>query len=110
MKNLNSKPGDVWDEEKGWVSPHDRSNVVVMFRPELVKLMVFCEQKLRENEHKGHWIGEPMSYLTKRLHDEFGELKRAIDKKASQETIFRECADIVNFAMMIADSYDPDET
>ena len=110
MKNLNSKPGDVWDEEKGWVSSHDRSNVVVMFRPELVKLMVFCEQKLRENEHNGHWTNCEMSYLTKRLYDEFAELRRAIDKKASQETIFRECADIANFAMMIADTYNLDET
>lgn len=47
----------------------------------------------------------PLSYLTKRLHDEFGELKRKIDKNASRVEVVRECADIANFAMMVADVY-----
>ena len=81
---------------------------VVMFRPELVKFMVVCEAKLRENDNKNHWSGETMEYLHRRLYDEFGELKRAIKAKKPATDIFRECADIANFAMMIADSYDSD--
>lgn len=79
---------------------------VVMFRPELVKFMVVCEEKLRENDHKSHWSGEEIEKLHRRLYDEFGELKRKIQAKKPKADIFRECADIANFAMMIADNYE----
>ena len=90
------------------IGGNDAYDRLVMFRPELVKFMVFCEEKLRENDNKSHWSGETMEHLHHRLYDEFGELKRAIKAKKPVIDIFRECADIANFAMMIADNYDPD--
>lgn len=71
------------------------------------------EAKLAENRHKGDrdgWRREQVSTLTKRLLCEVGELVDAIGKKDISGTgrfrkaqIRSECADIANFAMMIAD-------
>lgn len=83
--------------------------LMVMFRPEIVKFAACCEEKLRENDYKNHWSGETLEYLHRRLYDEFGELKRAMKANKSKADIMRECADISNFAMMIADNYDPED-
>lgn len=71
--------------------------------------------KLRENRHKGGWKDEDPQALLGRLHNEVSELQRAleeyltaasinhIEKDVYAEQVQRECADVANFAMFIAD-------
>lgn len=63
------------------------------------------EGRLRANDHKEHWSFYSVGHLRKRIADELGELKRAIDAKESPERILREAADVANFCMMVADNY-----
>lgn len=66
----------------------------------------FAEQmavKLRENEHKGGWDRCNPYWLIDRLKEEVAELEQAMDDGLPSEEIIRECADIGNFAMMVAD-------
>lgn len=73
------------------------------------------EKKLLANDGKNGWLQCDKTYLTKRLHDELREMiNRAKDIGWSNfnhmpiadrdiEELVDECADIANFAMMIAD-------
>ena len=61
--------------------------------------------KLNGNMHKGgrvNWINTRLEVLQSRLDDEVLELQEAL-KHGSAEDIANECADVANFAMMIAD-------
>lgn len=62
------------------------------------------ELKLKENDHKGDWDGCSIDYLIQRLYEEFTELF-AIIHTNDKELIISECADVSNFAMMIADKF-----
>lgn len=73
------------------------------------------EAKLRENDHKGGWQGCRFTALFPRLRQETDELlvkahPLQLDTIAETLTLedacelVRECADIANFAMMIADN------
>lgn len=73
------------------------------------------EAKLRENDHKEGWLGCRFSALFKCLRNESDELLvkahplqlDTMSEKLTQEDaceLIRECADIANFAMMIADN------
>lgn len=73
------------------------------------------ERKLRENDHKDGWQGCRIGNLFHGLRKECDELLLAthplqldtMQEKLSQEDateIIRECADVANFAMMIADN------
>lgn len=91
-------------------------------RTEIIGFAEIMEQKLKENDHKSHWTEESYSYLLERLEEEVSELKEKISKirfgggraladesiegilEPEPEDIQRECADVANFAMMIADS------
>lgn len=59
-------------------------------------------QKLRENQHKGDWQSMTVIELYAELYGEFTELMEAL-KKHEPEEIVRECADVANYAMFIAD-------
>lgn len=59
-------------------------------------------EKLEENADKPHWDTLSIDELIFNLNCEFNELSLAISSKDQYEAI-RECADIANFAMMIAD-------
>jgi len=61
------------------------------------------ELKLCKNDHKDHWSGMSLQYLSMRLTQERKELERAIKSKDAIK-IVEECADVANFAMMIADN------
>jgi len=58
--------------------------------------------KLRENTHKGHWSTLRPQVLLDGLRVEVGELADAVSIE-SPEAIVRECADVANFAAMLAD-------
>jgi NTP pyrophosphatase (non-canonical NTP hydrolase) len=70
-------------------------------------------EKLNEpkNLAKSDWKGLDMPYLFSRLDEEVYELQNALCKpiskcvssKAKKIEILKECADVANFAMMIAD-------
>jgi len=57
------------------------------------------EQQLKANDHKGGWDNCSMQYLLERLEEETHELTAC----SNEEQVIQECADIANFAMMIAD-------
>ena len=78
------------------------------------------EAKLAANRHKGDrdgWARMRLDWLLKRLREEVDELERALPRRAtvrgiddpsyegggSPRQIAEECADVANFAMMIAD-------
>jgi NTP pyrophosphatase (non-canonical NTP hydrolase) len=77
-------------------------------RQELSWFSEQMEMTLKENDHKGGWGSEQCSldYLIERLKEEVNELIVATDSgKAGVENVIRECADVANFAMMIADRF-----
>lgn len=60
---------------------------------------------LRTNRWKGHWHEESVAWLLKRLHGELGELVEVLmADKPDPDAVERECADVANFAAMIADN------
>jgi len=61
------------------------------------------EKKLEVNSDKEGWCFCSLQYLSMRLTQEKKELARAIKKK-DKKRIIEECADVANFAMMIADN------
>lgn len=64
------------------------------------------EEQLKKNDHKGGWEDEMRSYLARRLLEETGELMELFLKgNYLRSDIINECADVANFAMMIADNY-----
>ena len=65
------------------------------------------ERKLKINDYKGGWKKCELQYLSMRLTQERKELTDAIASKDFQK-IIDECADIANFAMMIADMFGPE--
>ena len=74
-------------------------------RIELLKFAEFQEKVLRDNDNKGGWVGCDTDELIMRLEQEVLELKHVATKYAtSKEQVTLECADIANFAMMIADN------
>ena len=82
------------------------------------KFAALMQMKLNKNSHKSGWKGmdfgpfgegrgqywrEKDEYLLKRLDEEVTELKQAISEGKSDVEVAHECADVANFAMMIAD-------
>lgn len=67
-------------------------------------------KKMAKNEHKEGWDKCSHNYLFKRLCDEVLELNNALFtpkqgavRSLNAKAIIKECADIANFVMMIAD-------
>lgn len=77
-------------------------------RDEVIWFAEVMEDKLKKNDHKTHWKYAEIGYLSKRLHQESKELSRALqhtdETEQSNLEIIQECADVANFAMMIADN------
>ena len=88
-------------------------------RTEVKEFSEIMEYKLKENDSKGGWSECEIDWLIERMEGEIDELKNALWKRrndwgrsvsegfifvASDEDIQKECADIANFAMMIADN------
>lgn len=77
----------------------------------VMSFIIDMKYKLRLNNHKGHWQGYDGPTLFDRINDEVKELEGAlaaiIKTGPSQRKlldIVHECADIANFAMMLADN------
>lgn len=68
--------------------------------------LFFCgvmASKLQENAHKGAWWHCKPSWLLRRLETEVRELRRAVQRRAPAKELWREAADVGNFAAMVAD-------
>lgn len=79
----------------------------------VMSFIIDMKYKLRLNNHKGHWKDYEQDWMVNRLRQEFEELKAAIKNaelkkpcpsQADLLAIVHECADVSNFAMMIADN------
>jgi NTP pyrophosphatase (non-canonical NTP hydrolase) len=77
--------------------------ITIDVRPEVARFALLMEEKLRANDHKRHWRFAPLQYLSMRLSQERKELAGAIETRTD---VGEECADVANFAMMIADKCD----
>lgn len=91
-KHYGDKPGE---SQAGKV---DLARLAV--RPEVARFALLMEAKLRANDHKQPWRHCSLNYLSTRLTQERAELRQALKKR---EDVGLECADVANFAMMIAD-------
>jgi len=61
-------------------------------------------QKLQENSHKSGWKDIPLCDLLSLLRMEVLELEEELSREEiNANALIRECADVANFAMMIAD-------
>ena len=73
------------------------------------------ERKLAMNDHREGWDDEEFSFFLRRIRQEVTELKKAFNQLLdyrdgapsviARHAFTEECADIANFAMMIADVY-----
>jgi NTP pyrophosphatase (non-canonical NTP hydrolase) len=62
------------------------------------------EARLLANDHKGGWRDCTVEELLQRINDEYLELLEAVNGNPSDiHSIIAECADVANFAMMVAD-------
>jgi NTP pyrophosphatase (non-canonical NTP hydrolase) len=82
-------------------------------RPELKTFVIQMEEEMRANDHKGKdgWKTYSESHLFAKLLAEIQELYEAMVKaRTVREThryiddVISECADVANFAMMLADN------
>jgi len=92
-------------------------------RPEVERFARAMEAKLRLNDHKGGWHNCDRGYLRRRMRTEMRELFAVLDTLTREERrskvsargearheracakLLGECADIANFAMMLADTH-----
>lgn len=78
-------------------------------RKEVADFALVMERKLREKDHKGGWDDMDFGVLLIMLREEVQELDDAIETYKDTpdgenlEDMILECADVANFAMMIAD-------
>ncbi len=72
-------------------------------RVEVRRMSLLMELKLRKNDHKGGWKHLMREQLLAFLDGEVAELREAL-LQGDPLDIAQECADICNYAMMIADN------
>ena len=72
-------------------------------RPEVLKFTQNMETKLRANDHKNGWTDIGLTRLFELLIGETTELAEALEEDDARNVI-AECADVANYAMMIADN------
>lgn len=63
-------------------------------------------EKLQENVHKGGWEHDSVASLLTRLFEEAYEICESVRVGMPARSVYRECADVANFAMMIAENYE----
>ena len=59
-------------------------------------------RKLQKNTHKGRWENMSVEQAFDLLAEEVLELKDAIEDDSPSDAVMDECADVSNFAMIIA--------
>ena len=71
-------------------------------RPAVIAFTQDMEAKLRANDHKNGWADIGLTKLFELLNGEVDELTEALEEDDARNVI-NECADVANYAMMIAD-------
>lgn len=64
------------------------------------------ESQLKANDHKSGWIGCSFTFLEDELNRNNRELRSALFSMEDTKEIIKRCANVANFAMMIADNLD----
>ena len=77
--------------------------------PEALGFLSHMMERLRLNDHKGHWKDTPIQRLLLHEKDEMRELEDAIRTGNSYEEVLSEAADVANMVMMVADNYKKEE-
>ncbi len=105
------------DDKKENTKP-DGYTVLPAVRVEVQWFASKMEEKLALNDHKTGWKDCEVDMLIDRMQEEIDELKNAWWKRkndwgrsagegfmfvATNEELIKECADVANFAMMVAD-------
>ena len=62
------------------------------------------DEKLSKNAHKGRWEDVNPLWAFKRLIDEASELLEAVLQGFDQDEVWKEAADVANFALIIAEA------
>jgi hypothetical protein len=70
---------------------------------EVMQFSIVMEKKLIKNSHKSGWQSLSRKQILRRIEQEVGELRTAIDM-GSKVAIIDECADVANFCMMMHDN------
>lgn len=65
--------------------------------------------KLDANKHKGRWEDVNPLWAFKRIVDEASELMEAVLSGQSPEEVWKEAADVANFALIVAESYEKEK-
>ena len=60
------------------------------------------EEQLKANDRKNGWKDCDFNYLLFRMKQEVAEVEAALLNQSDPPAIVKECADVANFAMMIA--------
>lgn len=79
-----------------------------MIRSEVKWFAEHMESKLKENEHKTGWTDCTVDFLSSQIRKNLNELDSMFQELPSNYSVFstnviRQCSDIANYAMMIAD-------
>ena len=74
-----------------------------MIRGVVCWFAALMDTKLQENDYKGGWDQDKIEQLLYKLECEVIELKNTFECLDSPTAVVSECADVANFAMMIAD-------
>ncbi|RUT48563.1 hypothetical protein EJP82_01060 [Paenibacillus anaericanus] len=72
----------------------------IILRPEVYGFAKTMEEQLRANENKGGWSNCTNQFLSRQLDKNIAKLYKC----TSHEEFRRRCANIANFAMMLADN------
>ena len=76
-------------------------------RKEVVDFAQFMEKILRDNDYKSSWKDMTVWDIFARLQEEVEELRHALRfPSADWQNVQKECVDVANFAMMLADVID----
>lgn len=92
------RPAPALGEALRALQPVRRSPVRVQVR----RMSLLMELKLRKNDFKGGWANVPAHKLLDLLEAEVKELREAVESGDPLD-IAQECADVANYAMMVAD-------
>ena len=84
----------------------ERVTKEITARPEVIWFAELMELVLSKNDHKFSWYNCNYTYLMGRLQEELEEIGVEINKRHQSEpdVIVRECVDVANIAMMIANN------
>lgn len=62
------------------------------------------EERLRANDHKGGWDGEPFGYFCTKLHETLHKLTaQRFEHDPEWKEVLKQSASLANFAMMAAE-------